>query len=170
MKLELYQNFSDTKKIGKSLALVETLTPVLLKEKTDILHPVFTFRKFKDGNNWIWKKFNYAKLLWNGFDYSIDDQNYTIERCYFVDKIGLGEGGIIEISCSIDVRETWKSYILSNNYLVARQEHIHNKVMYDSRLAIPMTKSLDSISKDANGNSLVVGDGGDGTIILTVSG
>jgi hypothetical protein len=45
MKLELYQNTSDTKRIGKTLALVETLDPIFLKEGTDLLHPVFTFHK-----------------------------------------------------------------------------------------------------------------------------
>ena len=53
MKLYLYQNISDEKKVGKSLSLVETITAVKWKEDTDILHPVFTFC---DADQWFSKK------------------------------------------------------------------------------------------------------------------
>lgn len=170
MKLELYQNTSDTKKIGKSLALVETLDPILLKHGTDLLHPVFTFHKFRDTEgNAIWKNFNYAKLIWSGFD--SEDPEMDTTRCYFVEKFIMQPGGIIEISCTIDVRETWKSYILGQNYLVRRQEFIYNKTIADERKVIPLNRTVEGLNlKDGGGNTGVVGDGGDGTIVLTVTG
>ena len=155
MKLILYTNSSDQKKIGKNLAEVATLDPIYWKEDTNILHPVFTFHKFQDNNgNMIWKNFNYCKLVWHGFK----------DRYYFVDQFNLNKGGIIEIHCSIDVRETWKDEILGQNYLVSRQEHIYNKIIPDERKKIPLTRQVNTV------NLGTVGDGGDGTIVLTISG
>lgn len=169
MKLELYQNTSDTKRIGKSLALVDTLDPILLKEGTDLLHPVFTFHKFKDGNGeWVWKNLNYAKLRWAGFPGAEPESEIT--RCYFVDKFIMTPGGIIEIQCSIDVRETWKDYILAQNFLVKRQEYINNKCITDERLVVPLNRTVKADNIMSGGTPAVVGDGGDGTIVLTVTG
>ena len=169
MKLELYQNMSDTKKVGKNLSLVTTLTPILIKNGTDLLHPVFTFHKFRDAEgDTIWKNFNYAKLIWSGFD--SEDPEEDITRCYFVDKFVMLPGGIIEIHCSIDVRETWKAYILGQNYLVRRQEFINNKSIADERKVIPLNRTVQALKLKNGGNDAVVGDGGDGTIVLTVTG
>lgn len=165
MKLELYTNYSDTKRIGKNLALVETLSGIRLKEDTDLLHPVFTFHKFKDTNDdWIWKNFNYAKLIWSGWEYEVEGEEYQIKRCYFVGKLRMSKGGVIEIPCDIDVRETWKDYILAQNYLVSRQEYVHTKCVADERKVLPVARTIQA---DMIGD---VGDGGDGTIVLTVTG
>ena len=155
MKLYLYQNISDEKKVGKSLSLVETITAVKWKEDTDILHPVFTFHKFKDAQgNMIWKDFNYCALEWNDMP----------TRYYFIKNFRVNLGGVIELRCDIDVRETWKDWILNNKFLVSRQQKIKNVIMQDNRLPVPQTRAV--YSKEIG----TVGDGGDGTIILTVSG
>ena len=72
--------------------------------------------------------------------------NLPINNSYYVNKFNVNKGGIVEIECEVDVRQTWSAYVLANNYLVARQEHIHNKVMRDDRLAVPMVKCIDSIA------------------------
>ena len=165
MKLELYTNTSDAKKIGKDLALVTTLDPIHLKEGTDILHPVFTFHKFKDDEGeWIWKNFNYAKLKWSGFPDADDNPKTELTRCYFVGTLRLMPGGIIEIPCEIDRRETWKDWILAQNFLVSRQENIHDKSIPDDRAVVALTRQVHTTTCGT------VGDGGDGTIVLTVSG
>ena len=165
MKLELYTNYSDTKRIGKNLVLVDTLDGILLKEDTDLVHPVFTFHKFKsEDNSWIFKNFNYCKLIWSGWEYEIENDNYQIKRCYFVGKLRLTKGGIVEIPCEEDVRETWKDYILAQNYLVKRQEYVHNKCVADDRKVLPVTRTVEAKKLGT------VGDGGDGTIVLTVTG
>ena len=79
-------------------------------------------------------------------------------------------GGIIEIHCSIDVRETWKAYILGQNYFVSRQEFINNKSIADERKVIPLNRTVQAKVLKKNGANAVVGDGGDGTIVLTVTG
>lgn len=160
MKLYLYNNSSDRKRLVKQLDLVDVLDNIYWKEDTNILHPVFTFHKFKDDQgHWIWKNFNYCALEWKGLP----------TRYYFVNKFNVNRGGIVEIECEVDVRQTWSSYVLGNNYLVARQEHIHNKVMRDDRLAVPMTKAIDSVSFTKKVGPDEGADAG-GSIILTISG
>lgn len=154
MKLTLYTNTSDHKRVGKSLAKVWELDDVHLKEDTDILHPTFTFHKFKDGDQWLWKNFNYCMLHWHGLP----------DRYYNITTFKVCKGGIIEIKCDPDVRESWKDYIVTGRWLVSRQEHVRNPLMRDSRLKLPEVRQIDT---DTIGT---VGDGGDGSIILTVSG
>lgn len=157
MKLTLYTNTSDEKKVGKNLAKQWELTDVYWKEETDILHPVFTFKKFKDSDgNWIWKNFNYCMLEWSGLP----------TRYYFIDSFRVNPGGIIEIHCHVDVRETWKAYILAQKWLVSRQEHIHNPLFSDERLKVPEVRQITTVKIGDVGE----GQGGDGSIILTVSG
>lgn len=155
MKLILYKNTSDKRKVGKNLTEVATLDSIYWKEDTDILHPVFTFHKFKDEDgNAIWKNFNYCALEWSGMP----------TRYYFVENFKVTKGGVIEIHCSVDVLETYKSYIRGLNCIVRRQERVNNKLLQDDRAIVPFTKELHSVAIGT------VGDGGNGTIILTVSG
>lgn len=154
LNVTLYNNTSDKLKVGKSLAEVAQLTDVYWKEDTDILYPTITFHKFKDeNNNQVWKNFNYLKIDWSGLT----------TRYYFVDDLILQKGGIINIKCSIDVRETYKDNILAGYFLVARQENINNKMIPDTRIKLSNARQL--ITKK-------VGDVGvsGGTIVLTVSG
>lgn len=152
MKLYLYKNTSDRRKVGKDLTLVETLDNVLFKENTDILHPVFTFRKDSEEN---WKNFNYCMLQWGSMT----------KRYYFIKNIVVEPGGIISISCEVDVLETYKTYIRGLYTIVSRQEYICNKSIRDEQMIIPLNRVIDSVEFEDS-----VGDGGDGSIILTVSG
>lgn len=155
MIVTLYQNMSDEKKVGKNISAVAQLTDVMWKEDTDILHPVITFHKFKDANNnWIWKNFNYCSIEWSGLP----------TRYYFIDNFRVNKGGIIEIHCRVDVLETWKDFITTGFFLVARQEHLYNKMLVDTRAKVPTTRQM---STDVVGT---VGDGASGSIVLTVSG
>lgn len=155
MKVTLFTNTSDEKVIGKDLAKVAELTDVQWKENTDILHPVITFRKFVDENGkQVWKNFNYCLIEWAGVP----------SRYYFMDKMSLNKGGIVEIQCRVDVRQTWRSYIRSKKLLVARQEFKHNLYMEDNRLKLTGARVIDTDTFTTK-----VGTTG-GSIILTVSG
>ena len=160
MKLYLYNNSSDKKRLVKQLDLVDVLDNIYWKEDTNILHPTFTFHKFKDEQgNWVWKNFNYCALEWAGLP----------TRYYFVNKFNVNKGGIVEIECEVDVRQTWSAYVLANNYLVARQEHIHNRGMRDDRLAVPMVKTIDSVAFETTVGP-DTGAAAGGSIVLTISG
>lgn len=155
MKVILYNNNSDFKVVGKDLSEVWTLDDVYWKENTDILHPVITFDKFRDANDeMVWKQFNYCRIEWNGVP----------ARYYFVHKINLDKGGLIEMHCDIDVRQSWRAWIRDSKFLVARQENIHNKFISDNRIRLTDAKTLESEEIGSQ-----VGSSG-GSIILTVSG
>ena len=155
MKVTLFTNTSDEKVIGKDLAKVAELTEVQWKEDTDILHPVITFRKFVDADGkQVWKNFNYCLIEWNGVP----------SRYYFIDKMSLNKGGIVEIQCRVDVRQTCRVYIRSKKLLVARQEFKHNLYMEDNRLKLTSARVIDT-----DAFTTQVGTTG-GSIILTVSG
>lgn len=161
MVVTLYQNLSDPKRVGKNISAVAQLTNVMWKEDSDILHPVITFHKFKDSNdNQIWKQFNYLSID----NYFLDDPDSVATRYYFVTNLILARGGIIEVHCLIDVRETWKDFILSSRFLVSRQENFYNKMLPDSRVKVPATRQMTAQTVGE------VGDGASGSIILTVSG
>ena len=155
MKVTLFNNTSDEKVVGKNLAKVAELTDVQWKENTDILHPTITFRKFLDENGQqVWKQFNYIMIEWNGLP----------TRYYFVDKMQVNKGGIIEIECRVDVRQTWRKQMRTKKYLVARQEKIHNFYVADNRVVLTDARQLESKIICQK-----VGTTG-GSIILTVSG
>ena len=155
MKLILYTNTSDRKKVGKQLAMVEELEDFYWKEDTDILHPIFTFRKFDN-----WRNFNYCALVWG------DKKKFPKwpVRYYFIENFKVNKGGIIELKCSEDYRETWKDWLYGQKLLIARNEFKYNKCIPDDRKVIPLTRQMSALKVGT------VGDGGDGTIILTVSG
>ena len=161
MKLILCKNSSDHKTLVKNIAEVWELPDIQIKEDTDILHPIFTFHKFLDSNNHvIWKNFNYCKLVWDGMP----------TRYYYVRTFTMQKGGILEIHCDIDERMTWSTYLLGQHYLVSRQEHYHNPMIPDERIKLTGATTLDVITDFTGGTGGIVGDGGDGSIILTVSG
>ena len=155
MKVELYINESDEKEMFKGPTLVGSLDNVMWEEDTDILNPILTFHKSNvDG----WIEFNYIKINWGKVK----------PRWYFVEKPIAKQGGIVEIQCHEDVRFTWRKWVMSQFYLVSRQEYICDKTIQDDRKVIPMTRQVDSVGVKFGPG--VVGDTGDGTIILTVSG
>lgn len=149
MQLTLYQCSSDRKKVGKALQEIATLDSIKIKEGTDIIRPTFTFHKFEN-----WKNFNYCMLKWEGMT----------TRYYFIKNFVIQPGGIIEITCEVDVLETYKKYIKGLYTLVSRQENLYNKTIQDEQMTVPLNRIMHSI------NIGTVGDGGDGSIVLTVSG
>lgn len=161
MKLILCKNSSDHKTLVKNIAEVWELPNIQIKESTSILKPVFTFHKFLDGDNKIiWKNFNYAKLIWDGMP----------TRYYYVYDFNMAPGGILEIICEEDYRMTWSTYVLGQHYLVSRQENYHNPMIPDERIKLTGATTFDVITDFTGGTGGIVGDGGDGSIILTVSG
>lgn len=155
MKVTLFNNTSDEKVVGKNLAKVAELTEVRWKENTDILNPTITFHKFTDEDgHQVWKQFNYIMLEWSGLP----------TRYYFVDKMSMNKGGIIEIVCRVDVRQTWRKQMRTKKFLVARQENVHNKYIADNRIVLTDARQIETVTFAQQ-----VGTTG-GSIILTVSG
>lgn len=155
LKIVAYVNDSDELDMNKHLTQKFVLDKIVWKENTSVLEPIFTFHKFKKNGGNVWKDFNYVKVIWGGA---------MTDRYYFVKDLILQPGGMVEVHCKEDVRYTWRSYVLSQRFLIARNEFIRNRTVYDERKKLPLARS---IKTQVVGT---VGDGGDGSLILTVTG
>ena len=108
----LMKNASPVEKIGKNLS-GNTTFQCVLKDKTSILHP--TLRINTSDNIYT---FNYLKIPDFG-------------RYYFIDDIVSQSAGIWEITAHVDVLETYKTAILSNDAVVRRQQNRFNLYLND---------------------------------------
>ena len=109
----LYHNTSPVEKIGKSLSDSLDITSVDLKRDTSILKPVLLVTASQD----------------------IFDYNYlyiaTFGRYYFIDDIRSIHNNMWEISAHVDVLETYKTQILSNQAVIKRQTYKFNTYLND---------------------------------------
>ena len=111
--VDLYVNNSPVEKIGKSLTDNHTISDVLLKRDTSILRPVLVINSAQD----------------------IFDYNYMyipeFGRYYFIDDIRSVHDNLWEISAHVDVLETYKDEILSNQAVIRRQTNRFNTYLND---------------------------------------
>mgnify|MGYP006923260536 CR=1 FL=1 len=111
--VDLYVNNSPVEKIGKDLTGSHTISDVLLKRDTSILKPVLVINSVQD----IFT-FNYMYISEFG-------------RYYFIDDIRSVHDNLWEISAHVDVLETYKSAILTNNAVIRRQSLKYNTYLND---------------------------------------
>lgn len=111
--VDLYVNNSPVEKIGKDLTGSHSISDVLLKRDTSILKPVLVINSVQD----IFT-FNYMYISEFG-------------RYYFIDDIRLVHDNLWEISAHVDVLETYKSAILTNNAVIRRQSLKYNTYLND---------------------------------------
>lgn len=175
MKLILYNNASDDRVVGKDLTQLSILDAVVIKENTNIIKPTITFHKSHAED---WEYCNYCKLVGKKFHTQSIEGFNPVPRCYFIRNFNIAPGGIIELECEIDVLETYKQNIRGLKTLVTRQENTFNPALNDPLMVIPNNRKIYTHKVDGavniGGSDVsshgVVGDGGDGSIILTVSG
>ena len=112
-KVNLLNNNSPVEKIGKDLVNGVTLSDVLLKKDTSILRPVLTLASDED----IYT-YNYLYIPMFG-------------RYYFIDDIRSVHDNLWEISAHVDVLETYKTDILSQQAVISRQQNKYNLYLND---------------------------------------
>ncbi len=143
MKYYGYTNNSDNRKVGKSLTLLG-YGECVLKGECSILSPNFTITSMSDVTA---AKCNYIYIPdWN--------------RYYFVDDIRAEVGRGFEISCHVDVLQTYASQIRGLNGFIRRQEFEYNDYIPDIRIPARDTR---------NYSFLKVGDMPSGAYYLTVN-
>lgn len=111
--VDLYKNTSPVEKIGKTLTDKQSITDVLLKRDTSILRPVLLVNDARGVTN-----FNYMYIS-------------EFDRYYFIDDIRSAHNNIWEISAHVDVLETYKDQILSNQAVIKRQTNKYNTYLND---------------------------------------
>lgn len=112
--VKLCHNSSPIEKIGKVLDEGESFDCVL-KAETSILRPTIIL--------------NSSSANLKGYNYMyIADLN----RYYFIDDIVSKNNNIWEVSGHVDVLETYKQQILSNNAVIRRQSNQYNTYLNDA--------------------------------------
>lgn len=143
MKYYGYTNNSDNRKVGKSLTALGS-GDCAIKGECSILSPTFTVSGMSDSTA---AKCNYIYIPdWN--------------RYYYVDDISAEIGRGFEISCHVDVLQTYASQIRSLNGFVRRQEFEYNDYIPDIKIPARDTRNF---------SFLKVGDMPDGAYYLTVN-
>lgn len=113
MSVKLCHNSSPVEKIGKTLD-EGTSFDCVLKADTSLLKPTIIL----DSDVGAIKTYNYMY---------IDD----FQRYYFIDDIVSKNNGIWEISGHVDVLETFKNGILSQQAVIRRQQGLYNLYLND---------------------------------------
>lgn len=132
LTIKLYHNASPVNKIGKKLNDELVTSDVLLKDNVSILKPVF---KVRDVRSIITYNYLYCSEL---------------QRYYFIDDIVSVHNDLWEISCHVDVLETYKNGILGQTAVIKRQQNKYNLYLNDPDF---MTYNNDTIQTKKFSNS-----------------
>lgn len=113
MKLILYHNASDRNVINKELTEIETRT-ITLKKDTDLDRLQLFIHKIPSSVNYL-----YLEL---------------INKYYFIDSTKSVNNNMIELICSIDVLESYKTEILNSDVMITlSQEKSYFKTIPDNK-------------------------------------
>lgn len=112
ISVTLMNNASPVEQIGKTLTEVSTYSCVL-KQDTSILKPVI---RIQTTDNIVTCNYMYISDL---------------SRYYFIDDIVSEKNNIWNISAHVDVLETYKDDILSNQAVIKRQQNRYNLYLND---------------------------------------
>lgn len=118
MTIKLYNNESETNKIGKSL-LNEFIMTGTLRDECDLMHPVVRVTDITPDPMDIYFK-NYMYIQ-------------EFNRYYFIEKIEVLRQGLWQITGRVDVLETFKEHILNQTAVIKRQASIYNLYLTDEK-------------------------------------
>lgn len=126
MIITLYNNASEKNKISKSLTAVETLTGNI-KEPSSIIRPEITIQRATP----------------TGFNYCYIDE---FNRYYFVDDVVVINTNIIRLILSVDVLESFKNQILSQNVIIDKNTVDIDKYLPDENWLVNVKTKTDIIN------------------------
>ena len=114
MEIKLYKTTSDRRVLSKALSGAVTKTCVIKDDNISILSPRVQIAQFS-----AFKGYNYAYIP----DYG---------RYYYVDDIAVDHGGLLTLSLSVDVLQTYAADIRATKALIYRQTQHTNPLIADS--------------------------------------
>ena len=144
MKLILYNNYSETNKLDKTLVKIIELEGSLL-DSTSIINPVikiFFNPESMDGyvvdDNKIYVTFNGMKITWDSFIYDyVLSANYAyipeFNRYYFINDIISVRKNIWQLNMNVDVLMSYKDLILNLDAFVTRNEFTYDDNIEDNK-------------------------------------
>ena len=116
MTINLYNNTSPKKKIGKALVLRKAMNGTL-REKCDMINPSVLIEN--------------AGVINANYAYIPDFNRY-----YFITKITSEKTDLWRVDMHVDVRETYKDQIKSNTAIIERASGYYNLYLKDEKLPI----------------------------------
>ena len=126
MQITLYQNSSEKEKIGKTLTIIDTLNGTL-KENTSIINPEILI----EYNNPT--AFNYCYID-------------AFNRFYFVKDVTIIHNNIMRISLTVDVLESFKTQILTQNVIIDKNMSDYELYLPDENLLTLVKTKTDIIN------------------------
>ena len=126
MVITLYNNASEKNKISKSLTVVETLTGSI-KESSSIIRPEITIERATP----------------TGFNYCYIDE---FDRYYFVNDVTVIRDNIMRLSLYVDVLESFKTEILSQNVIIDKNTNDIDKYLPDENWLVNVKTKTDIIN------------------------
>lgn len=126
MKIQLYRNMSDTRKLDKNLAKLAEVT-CHLKDDTSVFEPTFIVSE-KNIDKYF-SSFNYVKCTDFG-------------RYYYVTDIVAMTGHEVSINCHSDVLSSFKNYIRNSKAIINRQEFKSTPYIPDEKLPVLLQRTL----------------------------
>ena len=134
MKIQLYRNMSDTRKLDKNLAKLAEVT-CHLKDNTSVFEPTFIVAE-KNIDKYF-SSFNYVKATDFG-------------RYYYVTDIVAKTGHEVEIHCHSDVLSSFKNYIRNSKAIINRQEYKSTPYIPDEKLPVLLQRTLSTYNFSAS--------------------
>lgn len=130
MEIVLYNNTSEKNKIDKNITTVATLTGSI-KGESSITHPIILI-EYSDPI-----AFNYVYIAVFG-------------RYYYVNDVTVVRTGLLRVSLSVDVLESFKTLILTQNVIIDKNEIDFEKYLPDENL-LTLVKTKTDIVNFPNG-------------------
>ena len=131
LSVTLYNSASPVEKIGKTLTAGGSYS-CSLKDATSVLNPVLIIRTSDPVYN-----YNYLYIQEFG-------------RYYFINDIKSVNNNVWEISAHVDVLETYKAAILSNEAVIRRQDKLFNLYLDDSDFHVLNYERVQTLKFPAN--------------------
>lgn len=148
MTIALYKNESEKNKINKVLTSVASVTGVL-RDGSSIINPEIVI-EYNDPT---------------GFNYCHID---SFNRYYFVNNIVVLSNKLIKLSLKVDVLESFKTSILSQNIIVDKSTNKVNNYLHDENLIVNVKTKTDIVNFPSglldNGEFILITAGGVPTI------
>lgn len=148
MTITLYKNESEKNKINKILTSVASVTGVL-RDSSSIINPEIVI----EYNNPT------------GFNYCHID---SFNRYYFVNNITVISDKLIKLSLKVDVLESFKTSIMSQNIIVDKSTNKINNYLHDENLVVNVKTKTDIVNFPSglldNGEFILITAGGIPTI------
>ena len=131
MEIILYETKNDNNDIPKKLENSVSFPNCIIKKETSIKNPI-----------------NELNTQWE----FLTNKNYCyiplFNRYYFINNMTALKGGIIELSLSVDVLQSYKDKILNSTQLVKRQEYKKSQYQIDNMIPLKVNKNISVIEFD----------------------